>query len=921
MKKIYFTTLLAVLFCVLGAQAQSNIYSEPSPLQISSKNVEVYFNATGTPLANMPATTKIYAHTGYAVDGKQSDWINAPAWGTNTDKYLLQYVSPNLWMLYIGDIMDYYGITDPSTNVTSLNFVFRNAGGSTQTKDLFLNVVAEGLQVILSSSQGKLLSQENAYTELSMKCSMTADLELLVDGTTIASGKNVNTLSQYYTFPAPGDYKVIGRATANGETVEEIMTVSYLPDPQAIDYPGGTPKMGPVTNPDGSVTFCLGAIGKEQVVIVGSWNNYQYSASQVMNYQDTSNGRYFWTTIEGLDPTQMYLYWFVIDGGAYIVGDPYARLVLDKNNDQWIDNGTFPNIPAYPSVELEGMNVPVAIYQGNINDYDWQCTDFTLPDRTNLIVYELLFRDFTGTEGQAKGNGTVRQAIEKFDYLKELGVNVIELLPMYEFDGNNSWGYNPNFYFAADKAYGTPDDYKEFIDLCHQNGIAVVLDMVFNQSAGLHPWYQMYPISKNPYYNQTAPHAYSVLNDWNQGVPMVQEQWADVITYWLTEYNFDGFRFDLVKGLGLNESYASNNDAATNAYNASRVAEMKYLNSVIQRVKPGAYCINENLAGAQEENEMAADGELNWANINDAGCQFAMGYSSGSNMNRLYALQDSRLPGSTVSYLESHDEQRLAYKQDQWGVMGVKGNVVTSMQRLGSAAAQMIMTPGSHMIWQFSEMGNAQNTKDNNGGNNTSPKIVNWALLDEPNHYGLYENYCQLISIRKNNPQFFTEEADFKINCGTNNWAFGRTLFSNYNDQILMTFVNPNVAGNPYTFGYNFPIKDNSAYKILSQSYGSNSFFDAVAGTVTVPPNCYVVIGSVSLEDAGVEGIEAEGNVSLNAYGANGEIVVVNAINGATVYSLDGKVIGAVEGSGIVPASAGVYVVKSGKETVKVVVR
>lgn len=82
-----------------------------------------------------------------------------------------------------------------------------------------------------------------------------------------------------------------------------------------------------------------------------------------------------------------------------------------------------------------------------------------------------------------------------------------------EFDGNNSWGYNPNFYFAPDKAYGTPDDYRRLVDECHARGLAVVLDVVFNQTAGLHPWYLMYPMVLSKFYNGTSPHAYSVLND------------------------------------------------------------------------------------------------------------------------------------------------------------------------------------------------------------------------------------------------------------------------------------------------------------------------------------------------------------------------------------------------------------------------
>jgi 1,4-alpha-glucan branching enzyme len=182
-------------------------------------------------------------------------------------------------------------------------------------------------------------------------------------------------------------------------------------------------------------------------------------------------------------------------------------------------------MPAYPTDKFD--DIMLAVYRGDIDKYDW--CDFTIPDHSNLIIYELLFRDFTGTEGKAEANGTVRQAIAKIPYLKALGVNAIELMPIMEFNGNNSWGYNTNFYMAPDKAYGSPEDYKEFIDLCHKNGMAVILDIVFNQSDGLHPWYQMYPIASNPFYNQNAPHSYSVLNDWNQDNALVEQQWTDAI--------------------------------------------------------------------------------------------------------------------------------------------------------------------------------------------------------------------------------------------------------------------------------------------------------------------------------------------------------------------------------------------------------
>ena len=555
--------------------------------------------------------------------------------------------------------------------------------------------------------------------------------------------------------------------------------------------------------------------------------------------------------MKGIDPSETYLYYYLVDGTT-AVGDPYARLVLDPANDKYIPASVFPGLPEYPMEKIQ--DVCLAIYKGDINSYDWKVRDFKGVDKDHLIIYELLLRDFTGTEGKALGDGTVRGAIEKIPYLKSLGINAVELLPITEFNGNISWGYNPNFYFAPDKAYGTPDDYKEFIDRCHQEGIAVILDMVFNQSDWHHPWYRMYPVGQNPMYNATAPHAYSVLNDFNQGHPLVRKQWQDCVKYWMEEYKVDGFRFDLVKGLGDNDSYANSGDAATNAFNQSRIDNMRLIQLAMNEVNPDAYFINENLAGAEEENAMAAFGQLNWSNLNEEGCQFAMGYQSDSGLEGFYAPNWGRTWGSTVSYLESHDEQRLAYKQKQFGVTAVK-STKTAMQRLGSAAAQMLMSPGAHMIWQFSEMGNEQNTKNADGGNNTDPKTVNWSMLDNPYRGGLAHCYAELAAIRNGNPQLFSQDASFSAADKASNWANGRTLTSTAGTEAVYTFVNPN-TDKAITFSHSFPLRDNAEYQILSQTYGQESSFDAAAGKVTVPANSYVVIGTKGV--TAVEGIEAE---------------------------------------------------------------
>lgn len=922
MMKNYILSLLSLFVCAFTASAQ--VTSDPSPLQEDSQNVAIFFHADqgNKQMMGLPATAAVYAHTGACLSNGQQ-WVNPPSWDVNDDKYKMTYVSPNLWKLEIGDLRSFYNIADPAVNITKLAFVFRTGDRSKEgkaegNKDIFLDVVDAGLQVAITSNvAGSIITPSTGEVTFKVGATKAANLALFINGTEIAAAIGQKELSANYTFTTPGSYTVKATANTDSEEAETEQTYFYASDSAQKDYPGGNPVMGPVKLSDGTVRFCLGAPGKKSVAIIGAWNDYTMTDEQVMNYCDVDGLRYFWIDIKGLENDKMYGYYFLVDGDKK-VGDPYARLVLDPWNDKYILTDVFPNLPAYPEDKIEG--VPLAIYQGNINHFDWQVDNFKGADPSNLIIYELLFRDFTGTEGQAYGNGTVNMAIEKIPYLKTLGVNAIEVLPITEFSGNISWGYNPNFYFAPDKAYGTPDDYKNFIDICHQNGIAVILDIVFNQADGLHPWYQMYEPGENPFFNLNAPHAYSVFNDWNQGFPLVQQQWADALRYWLTEYRFDGFRFDLVKGLGLNESYANSGDAATNAYNASRVEVMRGLQKVVESVNPNAYFINENLATAKEENEMAATGELNWANVNNAGCQFAMGYSSDSNMNRFYAPQDgSRLWGSTVSYLESHDEQRLAYKQDQYGASGVKGNLTNSLNRLGSAAAQMILAPGAHMIWQFSELGNYDNTKNASGGNDTDPKPVRWSLLDNPQRHGLYDCYAELISLRNKNPKLFAETASFSIQCNTNNWNNGRTLVSKADGMELYTVINPLTSGN-LTVTINFEKNDDSAYKILSKSYESSPSFSAAGKTVTVPANCYVVVGSTDV--AAVEGVEIDTpGKDIDVYTLPGEIVVANAGGKVRIYSSDGQLTGVITDSGRMNVAPGIYILRTSGKTVKIAVR
>lgn len=911
------------------------VTTRPAIVQTDSKNIVITYHADegNKGLAGLASSAKVYAHTGVITSESSgpSDWKHAPTWLDNSAKYEMTYAGPDTWTLTIPDIKSYYGLSDGET-VEKLMFVFRNATGSQEGKtaqggDIAVDVYPAGFQVVLTSSLESSVVNSPDPVTFTVNTTASANIRLYIDGqpaTTIASGNATQTLTGSRAFTAIGSYNIIAEATptAGGESKQAKLTLVKLGESVRQDYPGGIPQMGAVENSDGTVTFCIAAPGKNSMVLVPSWRDYQVTADLQMKYQDYDGNRYFWTTVSGLKKDSDYIYYYLADG-VRGVGDPYARLVLDPWSDKYIADGVFPDMPQYPVGSVpEGL--PLAVYNSGADTYQWQVPDFKGVDKSRLVIYELLIRDFTGTEGEANGEGTVNGVISKLDYLQGLGINAIELLPIMEFNGNNSWGYNTNFYFAPDKAYGSPDDYRRLIDECHSRGIAVILDIVFNQSDGLHPWYQLYDIADNPFYNGTAPHAYSVLNDWKQENPLVEKQWTDALTYWLTAYNVDGFRFDLVKGLGDSDSYgatynASENtwsgvtDARTNDYNQSRIDRMKRLHAAMKAVKPDAYFINEDLAGAEEENAMAEDGQMNWANLNNASTQYELGISGGANLNRFYAPEDSRLWGSTVSYMESHDEERIAYAMQQSTASTattIKRTDGLWQLRLGSIAAQMLMAPGPHMIWQFQEFAADQTTK-NSSGNDTSPKKMVWSYLDNEYNAGLKDTYARLIALRNSNPEMFADSLLTSDNCNFELGTGLKTIVITNGDKQLVLAVNSNA--NNYSRSLDLSgvaTHDASAYVLLASSHGTTPVMTD-AKKVSLRGCCFAVFGTDNL--AGIDDIISDGakpdhDVYFNA---NGDVCVDGQYHTLTVYDIASR---RLPSTGL---SNGIYIVKVDNKTYK----
>ncbi len=851
-----FTLLLAAAVALFPLALQAQIVTtSPAILQEDSRDVVLTYHADSPmgnrALAGVDESVQVYAHIGVITNlssswahvvtpWPESDGSNADA--ANTAKNHLTRVAPDTYTLNIGDIRTYFNITDPAEQVERIAVVFRNGDGSLQGKtasdgDIFVDVMPDGFAMSFTSDAVSTVISGPTEISFTVASTVSADLSIDVDGVAIARADAATTLSKSYNFAAKGYYKVTATAVSGGETLTQTLSIAWPTASAQAPYPGGKPVQGAVRNGDGTVTFCLAAPGKQSVILVPSWDDYAIADSNVMSYFDYEGNRYFWITVSGLADDIYYPYYYLVDG-TVSVADLYARLVLDCYSDKWLDPSVWPDMPRYPYEKFD--NIVLAVYRGDMDAYNWTVDDFKTPDRSQLIVYEMLLRDFTGTVGEANANGTVRAAIERIPYLKELGVNAVELMPVMEFNGNNSWGYNTNFYFAPDKAYGSPDDYREFVDECHRQGIAVILDIVFNQSDGLHPWYQMYPVGENPFYNAVAPHDYSVLNDWNQGGnPLVEQQWADAIRYWMTAYRVDGFRFDLVKGLGDNDSYSS----GTDSYNASRIARMKRLHDVILSVKPDGIHINEDLAQAREEIELGEAGMLQWANINSASGRLAAGWNAGetgipSSLGYgapmtafLSTAQDGRPWGSTVSYAESHDEQRIGYYVDA----NAKNDNVRRLayRRLGVLAVEMLLTPGPKMIWQFGELGDSQNTKTDDGKNNTDPKTVVWNLLDDPDAASLHDTYQALCRLRLANPELFAESAQFTAVNLDAALASSRSMRLRAGDKEIVALINTSITTQAKTVSSPVTAADASAYRLLFSSPGVDVTPTAADGSIS----------------------------------------------------------------------------------------
>lgn len=489
-----------------------------------------------------------------------------------------------------------------------------------------------------------------------------------------------------------------------------------------------------------SVTLCTYAASKtepaKRVFLLGDMTDWKLKSE----YQLYKDGNYFWITLTGLESGKEYRFQYAIeraDGVRKQISDLYSEKVLHPD-DQYEPKKVDPSLIDYPTGK--GADGYVTVIQPGKPEFQWSdaTLNFKRPNKNNLVIYEVWIYDYT-TKRSLAG------LMDRLDYIQNLGVNAIELMPICEFDGNYNWGYSPNHYFAPDRAYGSETMYKEFIDECHKRGIAVILDMVFNHATGLNPMNKLYPygtdLANNPWFNVNAPHSDNVYEDWNHGFAPAHEMFIRALKYWLTEYKVDGFRLDLSHGLCSNQANTS-------------VANLKdYYDKGVKAVSPDAYMILEHWGSnmGSERPQLVSYGMQCWSNTSNAYCQTAMGWLQDGD-----AFSDANKDGY-VSYCESHDEERMQYKCKKYGNGDLQTNTAARLARVAENVAFNVLLNGSHMLWMWEEVGydfSINSDYDHPNGENSSyrcnikPRPETRSYFTNTNRVAAFTKCAQVITLR-----------------------------------------------------------------------------------------------------------------------------------------------------------------------------
>ncbi len=904
MKKIY----LLFLF-LAGFMMNAQVSISPETFEVDEE-ITITVDLSQDECNGIPTSaTKVYMHSGIGNEANAFGFSVIGNWGQDDGVGEMTSQGNGIFSITITP-SDYYGLTpEQASNATRMGIVFRNATGTQEMKDpngatcedFIFNVGSFQLELTNPTTSAIILDFGEQFT-ITANTSLNADFSLTANGTVINT--QTNTQNYSYTLSANADiaFELVATQTGGTDTKSENFNLLLTPDPNLLPVPAGMENginFDP-SNPD-EITLVLYAPNKDFIHVANNLpdSDYAISNTYLMNIDPIQDKH--WITIDLSNRTDQnnFYYEYVIEN-EFRVPDPFSRLSLNQFNDPFImSEGVFPGLPSFPTDKTSNILTWVRLNQP---EYDWQIPDFDRPDQEDLVVYELLIRDFDE-------NHSYQDVIDRLDYLEELGINAIQLMPISEFDNNDSWGYNPSLHMSIDKYYGTPEKFKELVDEAHARGMAVILDVVYNHGTGQSPYFRMYndcngcfggnATAENPLFAEFDPNpTFSFFEKINHNKPFTHE-WLDMLNkYWLEEYNIDGFRFDFTKGFTMTPGDGG-------GYDQTRINNLTRMYNEIRTFDEEAYVILEHFAPDSEEQVLInhrfdgsnpnENGMMTWGNVNFQYGQASMGYDNSDFSRVSYkgrVNSQSWSPHSILGYMESHDEERQMYRNNNFG-NGNGGYQITDLntglERLELIGAFYFTVPGPKMIWQFGEIGFDYSINHCPDGTisddcRTAQKPLVWNYLNNPNRMEVYDTWKKLIQFKRQDPIFKTtnftlevgNDVEKKIFLVNDNAAVGEIRYVT----VIGNFGLTPITSQPFfqEAGTWYDVLTETPYDVTNTAMG-----------ITLQPGEFIVFAN-ELPDETLSVNDVERNlVNLYPNPAQNKFAINTNANNVEVYNITGK--------------------------------
>jgi len=592
--------------------------------------------------------------------------------------------------------------------------------------------------------------------------------------------------------------------------------------------PSNRPYMG-ATPYNGGVTFRVWAPFASDVQVQGDFNKWKPG----MHLFSEGNG--YWSadlTRAMVGQQYNYLITNAASGSVLTHVDPYSRAFKTRGG---------PSLIA-PS------------------DTQYADTSYTTPAWNEMVIYELHIGTFVLDKTLPRPGGTFDSAATKLDYLKNLGINAIEIMAAGEFESDNSWGYNPAYIFAIEEQYGGPDGFRAFVQEAHKRGIAVIMDVVYN-----HLGYPAGDMWQFDGWSQNGKGGIYFYNDWRSttpwgdtrfdyGRPEVRNYILDNARRWLQQRFADGLRWDATGW--IRNVYGNNNDPGNDLPDGWSL--LQAINAEIKQSQPWKISIAEDMQGnewlTKDTGVGGAGFDAQWE------AQFVHALRSAiipadDSARNVYAVRDAISHGyngnafERVIYTESHDEDANGHSRVPEEIWPGNASSYFSKKRSTLGAAMVFTAPGIPMIFQGQEF--LEN------GYFSDTKALDWTK--EQTLSGILTMYRDLIRLRRN---WFNNTAGLKgqllnvfhVNDAAKVVAFHRWDRSGPGDDVVVVVNLANRSYDSYWIGFPragvWNVRFNSDWNGYSGDFGNHFSYDTTAS------------------QPGTDGMPYSGNVGIGPYTA-----------------------------------------------------